>query len=161
MKKLSNLDKDKERKSESGMVKSEIWLEIKCYSVFSGVKLQMVKPPNTGSLTLYQRNISPTTCWLLALLKTKLTWISSLLSHLICFVACYFISHFCFHLKGSIGLAIGLAIGTVMSMAGEVAIGLSGCFLWNQLMSFLRCCITKAGSQVFFFSRYLFQETRY
>ena len=37
-------------------------------------------------------------------------------------------------------MAVGLAIGGAVSMAGEVAVGLSGWSLWNELMSFLRCC---------------------
>ena len=55
---------------------------------------------------------SPTTCRLLALLKTKLTWIPSLLSypHLTNFVARLFAGCPCFHLKNLVGLAVGLAI---------------------------------------------------
>ena len=57
-------------------------------------------------------------------------------------------------------LTIGLAIGGAASIIGEVAVGLSGRFLWNKLMSFLRCWTAEAGSQVFSFSGYPFHETR-
>ena len=50
---------------------------------------------------------------------------SSLLPHLAHFLAgpedCL-----CFCLRGSVGLVVGLAIGDAVSMAGEVAVGLSG-----------------------------------
>ena len=43
----------------------------------------------------------------------------------------------CFCLAGS--LTVGQAIGGAVSMARENTVGLSGCSLWNELMSFLRC----------------------
>ena len=52
----------------------------------------------------------------------------------------------CFCLRGSVGLTVGLAISGVVSMAGEVAVGLSGWSLWNELMSFLKCWTAEAGS---------------
>ena len=42
MKKPSNLDKDRERKTEGAVVRGGTWSEIRCYSVPSGVELQMV-----------------------------------------------------------------------------------------------------------------------
>ena len=65
-----------------------------------------------------------------------------------------------FCLGGPVGLTVGLAIGGAVSIAGEVAVGLSGWSLWNELMSFLRCWTAEAGSQVFSSSGYLFHETR-
>ena len=62
-----------------------------------------------------------------------------------------------FCLAGS--LTIGLVIGGKVSMVGEVTVGLSGCALWNELMSFLRCWTAEAGSQVFSSSGYPFHET--
>ena len=58
------------------------------------------------------------------------------------------------------GLTVGLAIGGAVSIAGEVAVGLSGCSLWKELMGFLRCWTAEAGFQVFFSSGYPFHETR-
>ena len=58
------------------------------------------------------------------------------------------------------GLIVGLAIGGAVSMAGEVAVGLSGWSVWNELMNFLRCWTAEAGFQVFSSSGYHFQETR-
>ena len=43
-------------------------------------------------------------------------------------------------------LTVGLAIGGTVSMAGKVVVGLLGWSLWNELMSFLRCWTTEAGS---------------
>ena len=63
----------------------------------------------------------------------------SLLSHLMCFVARLFAGHPRFRLRGLVGLTVGLAIGGAVSIAGEVAVGLSRWFLWNELVSFLRC----------------------
>ena len=63
---------------------------------------------------------------------------SSLSPHLARFLACP-LGRPCFCLKGSTGLVVGLAIGGAMSMAGKVAVDLSGWSLWNELMSFLRC----------------------
>ena len=62
----------------------------------------------------------------------------------------HFLAHLvgcpCFCLRGLAGLVVGLTIGVALSMAGEVAIGLSGWFLWNELMSFLRCWTIEASS---------------
>ena len=65
-----------------------------------------------------------------------------------------------FCLGGSVGWTIGLAIGGAVSIAREVPVDLSGCSLWNELMSFLRCWTTEAGSQVFSSFGYLFHESR-
>ena len=88
---------------------------------------------------------------------------SSLSSYLAC-VLVHFVAHPVgrprFRFRGSVGLTVGLAIGGAVSMAGEVAVGLLGWSLWNELRSFLRCWTAKAGSQVFSSSGYPFQETR-
>ena len=42
------------------------------------------------------------------------------------------------------------AIGEAVSAGGEVAVGLLGLPLWKVWISFHRCCIADAGSQVFF-----------
>ena len=65
-----------------------------------------------------------------------------------------------FRLGGLVGLTVGLAIDGAVSIAGEVAVGLSGWSLWNELMSFLRCWTAEAGSQVFSSFGYPFQDTR-
>ena len=61
----------------------------------------------------------------------------SLSPYLTRFVARPFAGRPRFRLAGS--LTVGLAIGGTVSMEGEVAVGLSGWSLWNELMSFLRC----------------------
>ena len=73
----------------------------------------------------------------------------SLLSHLTRFVARFFAGGPRFRLRGLLGLTVGLAIDGVVSIAGEVAVGLSRWSLWNALISFLRCWTAEAGSQVF------------
>ena len=45
----------------------------------------------------------------------------------------------CFRFRDLVGLTVGLAINDAVSMAREVAVGLSGWSLWNELMGFLRC----------------------
>ena len=60
----------------------------------------------------------------------------------------------------TVSLIVGLAIGGAVSIAGEVAVDLSGWILWNELMSFLRCWTAEAGSEVFSSSGYPFHETR-
>ena len=55
--------------------------------------------------------------------------VSSLLSHLACILVRFVarpVGRPCFHFRGSVGLTMGLAIGGAVSMAGEVAVGLSG-----------------------------------
>ena len=64
------------------------------------------------------------------------------------------------HLRCSVGLTIGLAIGGAMLIVGDVAIGLSGWSLRNELICFLICWTAEADSQVFFSSEYSFHETR-
>ena len=44
------------------------------------------------------------------------------------------------------GVIVGLAIGDVVSIIGEIAVGLSGWSLWNKLKSFLSCWTAKASS---------------
>ena len=69
---------------------------------------------------------SPATCRFLVLLKTKLTWIPSLLSypHLTRFVARLFAGRPRFRLRGSVGLAVGLAIKWPAALPSSAA-GLS------------------------------------
>ena len=44
----------------------------------------------------------------------------------------------CFRLRG-VGLTVDLAIGRAELIDRKVAVGFSGCSLWKQLISFLRC----------------------
>ena len=72
----------------------------------------------------------------------------SLLPYLACVLVRFVVrpvGHPCFRFRGLVGLTVGLAIGGTVSMAGEVAVGLSEWSLWNELMSFLRCWTAKAG----------------
>ena len=97
----------------------------------------MAKPPNASSPTICQGDRSLATRRLLAL--EKQTNLDALLSHLTRFIARLFAGRPRFRLRGLVGLTVGLAIGGAVSIAGEVAVGLSGWSLWNDLMSFLRC----------------------
>ena len=45
----------------------------------------------------------------------------------------------------AIGLTVGLAIGEAELTGGEVAVGFSGWFLWNELISFLKYCTAEMG----------------
>ena len=47
---------------------------------------------------------------------------------------------------GLASLTIGLAIGGTELTIGKVVIGFSKWFLWNKLISFLKCCIAEIGS---------------
>ena len=123
--KPSNLNKDQKGKTKGGVVRGGIWSEIRCCLVFNGVKLQMLKPLNTGSQTLYLGDRSPTTCRLLALLKTKLTWIPFLSFHLMRFVVRLFVGHPYFCLRSLVSLAVSLTIGIAISIAGEIVVSLS------------------------------------
>ena len=105
-----------------------LWLRkdlvgIRCYSVLSGVKLQMVKLPNASSPTLYQGDKSLATSRIPALLKTNLTQIPSLLPH---FLTC-FISFFagCLHFRFARSLIVGLTIGGAVCRGGNIAVGFS------------------------------------
>ena len=57
--------------------------------------------------------------------------------------------HFRLVVDLAIGLTLGLAIGGAELIGGEFAVGFLRWSLWNELISFLRCCTAKTGFQVF------------
>ena len=115
----------------------------RCFLILK-VKLQMIKlPMQAFQRSLRQKNRFLATCLLLALLKTKLTWISSMLFYLTHFVARFFASHLRFCLRGSIGLVLCLAIDGTVLRVGKVAVGLLEWCLWNKLMSILKYYIAE------------------
>ena len=124
MKNLQNLIRKYKKKTKRCVVKKGILFRIKYYLVLSGVKLQMVKPPNVGSPTLNQRNKSLAICRLFAQLKTKLTRKPFLSSHFLTHFVVLFADHPCFSFAGS--LIIGLAIGSAVSRGSDVAVNFSG-----------------------------------
>ena len=84
----------------------------------------MVKLPNASSLTL-QGDRSPTTRQLLA--WENQTYLDTFLVALFdVLVARLFAGRPRFQLKGLMGLIVGLAINSTVSIAGKVAVGLSG-----------------------------------
>ena len=53
---------------------------------------------------------------------------------------------FCLVVDLAVALTVGLVIGGVELMSKEVAIDFLGWSLWNELISFLRCCTVETGS---------------
>ena len=124
----------------------------------------LARKPHRLRFLLAASSLSPLPCCLFfvasslsSLFYCLFLIISSLSPHLARFLA-RLVGRLCFCLAGN--LTVDLAIGGVVSMAGEVAVGLSRWSLWNKLMSFLKCWIAEASFQVFSSSRYLFHETR-
>ena len=118
-------------------------VRIKCYSILSEVKLQIVKLSNAGSLTLHQKNKYPATCWLLAPLKTKLTRIPFISPHVLTHFIVFFASCPCFRFAEN--FTVGFAIDWVVSRGGDVIVSLLGMLWWNLLSSFQRYCIIETG----------------
>lgn len=73
---------------------------------------------------MYQKNRSLAFCRLLALLKTKLTWLTSLSPHLTHFVVYFFAGCPCF--RFAMSLIAGFDIGGAESNSSDIAIDFSG-----------------------------------